>query len=63
VTFVQLAFAYACLHQKYWSLCREEDENVKNVLAGRDQRAYDKLMAIVENTVKNAQGPSRLILF
>jgi len=47
-------FAYKILDDKYGTLFDDEEQNVQSFLQGDDQKAYDRLMRIVNDNASNS---------
>jgi hypothetical protein len=50
------AFPYGYVDDKYGNCSADEDVNVEAFLAGRDQKGYDELMAIVQKNAEDVKG-------
>jgi hypothetical protein len=51
-------FAYVNLDDKYGILMQDEEEEVESLLQGEDQRAYDRLVAVVEGNREKGNMPA-----
>jgi hypothetical protein len=51
-------FAYVNLDDKYGILTQDEEEEVESLLQGEDQKAYDRLVAVVEGNREKGNMPA-----